>query len=116
VAELEIHRQLPTPCLRNPSSLKEGISEAQWASLDEKRHSKKNKGSPSERPKTNVEKWNDIWVILFPDIPVPNSPCKHGRLTFWYAYLPKIVRVRSASDTAVNTAVFGREQRVHSAV
>jgi hypothetical protein len=47
--------------------LKEGISDAQWASLDRK---KKNQGA------SNTEKWNEIWAILFPRIPIPATPCR----------------------------------------
>ena len=65
--ELENHRQLPHPCERGDASLKEGISDAQWASLDRK---KKNQGS------SNIEKWNEIWAILFPEKSCPKTPCK----------------------------------------
>jgi hypothetical protein len=69
VRELENHRKLPQGCELGDASLKEGISEAQWASLDRK---KKNQGS------SNIEKWNEIWAILFPDKPCPETPCKHA--------------------------------------
>jgi len=63
--------------------LKEGISEAQWASLDRK---KKNQGS------SNIEKWNEIWAILFPEIACPKTPCKHvsfihmAAMLIWLGY------------------------------
>jgi hypothetical protein len=69
VRELQNHRQLPHPCERGDASLKEGISEAQWASLDRK---KKNQGS------STIEKWNEIWAILFPEKPCPKTPCKNA--------------------------------------
>lgn len=65
--DLENHRQLPNPCERGDASLKEGISDAQWASLDRK---KKNQAA------TNIEKWIEIWKILFPGKPAPQTPCK----------------------------------------
>lgn len=37
VSELERHRQLDEPCPRNTTSMKEGISDAQWTSLEEKK-------------------------------------------------------------------------------
>ena len=70
ITELESHRQLPTPCERKDSSLKEGISDAQWAQLDKKTSSKDSVGT------SIVEKWNHIWTVLFPDTPVPPTPCK----------------------------------------
>jgi uncharacterized membrane protein len=59
--------------------MKEGISDAQWTSLDEKKQGKKSKAAAEEKPKSEVDKWNDIWTILFPNIPLPATPCKHTR-------------------------------------
>ncbi len=49
--------------------MREGISDDQWASL-EKHNRKKN------QEKHRVEKWFEIWKILFPNAPMPETPCK----------------------------------------
>jgi hypothetical protein len=83
VSELERHRQLDEPCPRNAESMKEGISDAQWTSLEEKKQARKRKGIPEEKPKSEVDKWNDIWKILFPNIDVPSTPCeRHPKTIF----------------------------------
>lgn len=70
-AELVDHRRLPEPCQKKSESLKEGISNAQWDEIDKKTHKKKGKGAFSD-----VEKWNEIWRVLFSDsVPMPH-PCK----------------------------------------
>ena len=55
-------------------SLKEGINEAQWASL-EKQNRKKN------QEVHKAEKWFEIWDILFPEVVRPETPCTAPRLT-----------------------------------
>jgi hypothetical protein len=77
VTELEQHRQLDDACPKNPQSMKEGISDAQWARLEEK-SSKKGKSSGMEKPKSDLDKWNDIWRILFPGRNPPSTPCKQS--------------------------------------
>ncbi|KAG4425118.1 hypothetical protein IFR04_001685 [Cadophora malorum] len=72
VRALECHRQLPQPCERRDSSGKEGISEAQCADLDKKKNPKKNQLTSS------VEKYWEIWAILFPGIVRPASPWYDG--------------------------------------
>jgi hypothetical protein len=57
--------------------MKEGISEAHWTGLSEEKHSREGKAAMTELPKSDVEKWNDIWRILFPELPTPATPCKH---------------------------------------
>jgi hypothetical protein len=72
---LEEHQRLPVPCQLNTEIIKEGISDRQWADLH-KQASKKGKGNSCPLPKTSVEKWNEIWAVLFPGFPLPLNPCK----------------------------------------
>lgn len=67
---LEHHRQSVNVCERKDSSLKEGISEAQCADLDKKKNAKK---IPSI---SKIEKYMEIWDILFPGVERPKTPCK----------------------------------------
>jgi hypothetical protein len=76
VAELGKHRQLDEVCPKRPSSMKEGISDAQWTNLIEEKQSRKGKAATTQLPKSDVDKWKDIWEILFPHLPVPNTPCQ----------------------------------------
>jgi hypothetical protein len=70
VAALQSHLQLPIPCGLQIPSQKEGISDAQWASLDKKKSNKKSQET------SRIDKWMEIWVILFAEIPQPDTPCK----------------------------------------
>lgn len=70
--QLEAHRQQPEPCKKGDPSWREGVSDAQWAKLDGKR------GSKHSQEKHRVEKWFEIWVVLFPDEPRPDTPCKRS--------------------------------------
>ncbi|KAI7770992.1 hypothetical protein LZL87_004779 [Fusarium oxysporum] len=59
-------RQAEVPCLRGNFALKEGISDAEWAALDIQIR-RTGKSQESHR----VEKWTEIWILLFPDQTVP---------------------------------------------
>ncbi|KAH7418943.1 hypothetical protein BKA64DRAFT_698990 [Cadophora sp. MPI-SDFR-AT-0126] len=72
VRALQTHRQLPQPCERRDSRRKEGISEAQCADLDKKKNAKKSQSTSS------VEKYWEIWEILFPGISRPATPWYDG--------------------------------------
>ena len=72
VMVLEAHRQLATPCERKEAILKEGISDSQWAKLEKKQNSKQSRGV------SRVEKWWEMWDILFPGVPRPKTPCKEA--------------------------------------
>jgi hypothetical protein len=74
VLALENHRQLPIPCERRQTTLKEGISDAQWANLDKKKNTKKTQAS------SRIEKYWEIWDAIFPGVTRPETPCK---LTDW---------------------------------
>ena len=63
--------------------MKEGISDSQWANLDEKKQGRKGKGAAEEKPKSEVDKWNDIWMVLFPNVALPSTPCKQYQKAFW---------------------------------
>jgi len=76
VLELERHRQLNEGCPRNSPDMKEGMSEAQWANMSEKRSNKKGKSSIAEEPKSEVEKWMEMWRVLFPNLAPPATPCE----------------------------------------
>jgi len=75
--KLEEHQRLEVPCQLKPETeiAKEGISDHQWADLT-KQANKKSKGNSCPLPKNTVEKWNEIWAVLFPDMQAPSNPCK----------------------------------------
>jgi hypothetical protein len=72
---LQDHLRLPVPCELKDPIVKEGISTSQWATL-RKQADKKRKGDSRPIGKTMVEKWNEVWVVLFPDVKLPSNPCK----------------------------------------
>ena len=63
--EKDEHQREENPCQILPSQTWDGINEIQKKQL-KKRVSTKN---------TVVESWNLIYKILFPDSPLPDSPC-----------------------------------------
>ncbi|KAK1754759.1 hypothetical protein QBC47DRAFT_384864 [Echria macrotheca] len=67
LARLAEHRKMASSCELGDPTKKEGIDEAQWAALD-KQNRKKNQETH------RVEKWFEIWDVLFPDVPRPKSP------------------------------------------
>jgi len=67
------HYRAAEPCEIGDSILVEGISEAQWAQL-EKQNRKKN------QELHKVDKWFEIWRVLFPDKEPPSTPCKSANL------------------------------------
>ncbi|KAM7208151.1 POZ-, AT hook-, and zinc finger-containing protein 1 [Naviculisporaceae sp. PSN 640] len=69
LAKLAEHRQMAVPCERGLASDKEGIDDRQWAILD-KQSRKKNQEAH------RVEKWYEIWDVLFPEpgIQRPENP------------------------------------------
>ncbi|KAE8440304.1 hypothetical protein EG329_009537 [Mollisiaceae sp. DMI_Dod_QoI] len=73
VTALEAHRQQPNPCKRAQSDLKEGISDAKWAQLEKKKTAKQSKES------SRIEKYWEIWDILFPGVPRPSNPWYEDR-------------------------------------
>lgn len=75
--KLEEHQRLRVSCQLKPETeiVKEGISDLQWENLT-KQANKKSKGSSCPLPKNTVEKWNEIWAVLFPDLQGPPNPCK----------------------------------------
>ena len=85
--ELKKHHQLPDPCKLNSSGSKEGISDFQWATLDKKR-SKKNIQRLS-----SVDKWNEIWTVLFPGVSHPQTPCNHTASDYFQASRANRLRV-----------------------
>ncbi|KAL2063133.1 hypothetical protein VTL71DRAFT_6205 [Oculimacula yallundae] len=73
---LEGHRQLSDSCARRESYLKEGISDAQCADLDKKKSTKKSLPTSS-----SVEKYWEIWDILFPTTKRSATPWYDGNPT-----------------------------------
>ncbi|KAK4224381.1 hypothetical protein QBC38DRAFT_485587 [Podospora fimiseda] len=65
--KLAEHRKSENPCPLRDASLKEGVDEVQWAMLD-----KQNRRKNAEAHR--VEKWFEIWDVLFPGVPRPESP------------------------------------------
>jgi len=70
LSQLADHRKMDVSCELGDPSRKEGIDEAQWAALD-KQNRKKNQETH------RVEKWFEIWDVLFPGRERPKSPCEH---------------------------------------
>ncbi|KAK0667090.1 hypothetical protein QBC41DRAFT_229168 [Cercophora samala] len=65
--KLAEHHKSEVPCPLRDASLKEGVDEVQWAMLD-KQNRKKN------QEVHRVEKWFEIWDVLFPEVARPESP------------------------------------------
>jgi hypothetical protein len=75
--KLEEHLRLKVSCQWKDETeiVKEGISDHQWADLN-KQGNKKSKGHSCPLPKNTVEKWNEIWAVLFHAVQAPSNPCK----------------------------------------
>ncbi|CZR67828.1 uncharacterized protein PAC_17727 [Phialocephala subalpina] len=82
VSELASHRQQEERCPRLPDSLKEGISDAEWSRLSEEKKNRKGKDATPEKPQSAVDKWKEIWIILFPTIEAPQTPFEVSELVF----------------------------------
>ncbi|KAK4235546.1 POZ-AT hook-and zinc finger-containing protein 1 [Achaetomium macrosporum] len=67
LTELAEHRKREEPCELRDASLKEGVDEAQWAKL-EKQNRRRN------QEVHRVEKWFEMWDILFPGSARPDNP------------------------------------------
>lgn len=77
-AALGTHRR--GQCPENQPLLSEGISDELWVRIENMPRNGKIKESRAEEPKTNVEKWYEIWNILFPPPVLPPAhPCKLTR-------------------------------------
>ncbi|KUJ09930.1 uncharacterized protein LY89DRAFT_740342 [Mollisia scopiformis] len=87
VTNLEAHRQQINMCERREATLKEGISDAQWAQLDKKRSVKQVKSL------SRVEKYWEIWEIIFPNTPKPKTPWYDDKaVSKTFAYSPESQR------------------------
>ncbi|KAH9209158.1 hypothetical protein DL95DRAFT_477768 [Leptodontidium sp. 2 PMI_412] len=80
VLALESRRQLPDSCKLREPKLKEGISDAQWAKLDKKKSVKKDQASH------RVEKYWEIWDILFPGVSRPSNPLTGDDVRFAFTF------------------------------
>ena len=56
---------------------KEDINEFQWSQIEAILKVKR----PREKDKCDVDKWKDLWQVLFPNDVAPEHPCEH-RLDF----------------------------------
>jgi hypothetical protein len=81
---LQNHSRHDTPCTLRDPSLKEGISDDQWTLLDKKKSVRK------DQEFSSVEKWYEIWAILFPELSKPETPCKQTGSPFIDRELTKI--------------------------
>ncbi|CZR59947.1 uncharacterized protein PAC_09842 [Phialocephala subalpina] len=59
------HRQLPNECEKRPALFKEGMDDRQWDRICYIMYTK---------GRSDFDKWFDIWKILFPDTPPPQTP------------------------------------------
>jgi hypothetical protein len=62
---LELHQRARTPCSVQIRTIRDGLTEVQVEKLHQR-----DKGASDEK------KWEDIYTIIFPDEPIPSSPCK----------------------------------------
>ncbi|KAL3417149.1 hypothetical protein PVAG01_11149 [Phlyctema vagabunda] len=69
IALLETHTRSDVRCVKTENCLPDSISDFQWACLNEK---KRKRGQSSQT--STVEKWNEIWKILFPNRQCPKTP------------------------------------------
>jgi hypothetical protein len=58
---------------QQPDSFKDGIEDSQWAQIENILKVKRDKG----KDKSDVEKWFDLWKVLFPNDPAPAHPCEY---------------------------------------
>ncbi|KAK0613942.1 hypothetical protein B0T14DRAFT_386515, partial [Immersiella caudata] len=84
LSRLAEHRKMNVSCELGDPSRKEGIDEAQWAALD-KQNRKKNQETH------RVEKWFEIWDVLFPGKERPKSP--------WHDIAEPILPMASSSPS-----------------
>ncbi|KAK4455241.1 hypothetical protein QBC34DRAFT_288253 [Podospora aff. communis PSN243] len=82
LARLAEHRKMD-PCELGDPSFKRGIDESQWAALD-KQNRKKN------QELHRVEKWYEIWDVLFPGKERPATP--------WYSIPDPIISVPTGAE------------------
>jgi hypothetical protein len=54
--------------------LKEGIDDGQWVKIEHLVKVKRGL-SASDKIKHDIEKWFEIWMLIFPNIPPPSHPC-----------------------------------------
>jgi hypothetical protein len=103
----EEHQRQEVPCQLKPKVIKEGISEAQWAALG-KSSNKKGKSTSCPLPRNTVEKWNEIWVVLFPAVNCPSNPCKLNSLKNAFPIL--IIEGHPRDDMQIQFPVPGESQ------
>jgi hypothetical protein len=72
----QTHRFNPAGCDNTPPVVSEGITELQWAQIDD--FQKKSRSEATSRKlQLNVVKWNNVWKVLFPDHEGdPPHPCE----------------------------------------
>jgi hypothetical protein len=68
------HHKRAEICVQNGVELKEGIDDGQWQRIEALL--KKSKKEPTREIKDQVEKWFEIWEVVFPNTPRPQDPCE----------------------------------------
>lgn len=62
-------------CIEQPRQVKEGIDDTEWKAIVNHVKAKRGlKGTDKERHE--IERWYDIWDLLFPGVQAPSNPCK----------------------------------------
>lgn len=90
----DLHTHTLEICSDNRPFTNEGVSRPQWGLIKEKTNGKKSSGNGPPTPE--VQKWNDIWEILFLGHECPN-PCKLQH------YLLSLLRTLTSSRVSLLT-------------
>ncbi|RFU28008.1 hypothetical protein B7463_g8322, partial [Scytalidium lignicola] len=72
IDELQVHQRSEI-CPKKSSALKEGIDDSQWAKIEDILRAKRGM-SLTEKRKHDIDKWFDIWRIIFPHLSPPSNP------------------------------------------
>lgn len=105
--DLEEHQRAERPCqILNPGDRpSQSISPAQMYSL------RRRKGQYNE---SEVDKWFEIWDLLFPDKQRPRTPCEFQPQNLPFVYHAARQKVRDGQSTNMGDAHFlGRCARLH---
>jgi hypothetical protein len=58
---------------QQPDTPHEGIDHSKWVQIENILKVKRDKG----KDKSDIDKWFDLWEVLFPNIPTPAHPCEY---------------------------------------
>ena len=59
---------------QQPDNPHEGIDHSQWVQIDKILKVKRDKG----KHKSDIDKWFELWEVLFPNVPTPVHPCEYS--------------------------------------